>query len=387
MTSIKSLFRGTNPIIVKELRSRMRGPRAFILLTTSLLLMSGISYLLYKITLINVRYSGMPASPQVGQSLFAGLIFMEMVMICAITPAITAGSISGEKEKQTYEMLLATPLPTASILWGKLVSALSYVFVLLFAAVPLASLIFMFGGVTVWDMVKALVILIVTAILVGVIGLFCSALLGRTGRATVVSYAIVLGLTFAFPFASMAAQVFNNTTMARWLMAPSPLAALFSALSSIFNSSGGSALFSLIGWLFYSAISYQYDVTAIPRPIYHYSLPFFALLTVLLYVIACRLVLPVRRWKPKLKEWLFPTLVILAVIGATVAAFMLTADKYENAVQPGVEDLLKSSVMVEPAMNAGDIFTDEVTVNVVEITPTPTEYTGEPVTITAEPAP
>ena len=42
-----------NPIIVKELRSRMRGARAFITLTSVLILMALISYGLYKLVLIS----------------------------------------------------------------------------------------------------------------------------------------------------------------------------------------------------------------------------------------------------------------------------------------------------------------------------------------------
>jgi len=335
--------------------------------------------LLYKIALINSRYSGMPVSPQVGQALFTGLIFMEMVLICGITPAITAGAISGEKEKQTYEMLLATPLHPASILWGKLVSALSYVFLLLFAAVPLASLIFMFGGVTLKDMAKALVILGATAVMVGVIGLFFSALLGRSGRATVVSYAFLIFLTFFFPFIAMAAGMFSPSYSSygympiRWLMVPSPLAALFSSMASILNASGGNILFSLIGWLFWGAIQVPYDMTSVPRPIYHYSLPFFAVLSIILYFLASRLVLPVRRWKPRLKEWLIPLAVLLAVIGLTAFGYVSTAGSYENVVMP-TEAPIMEPFMSAPVVQDVEVVTVEVTLEAPtadEPTPTP----------------
>jgi hypothetical protein len=138
--------RELNPIIVKELRSRMRGARAFAILTASLTLMGGFGYALYRMTLAATQYTSSPISPQVGQMLFTGLAFMELMIIAAVTPSITAGEISGEKEKQTYEMLLTTPLSPSKILWGKLVASMSYVFLLVFAAVPMASLVFIFGG-------------------------------------------------------------------------------------------------------------------------------------------------------------------------------------------------------------------------------------------------
>ena len=146
----------TNPIIVKELRSRMRGGRLFATLTGALVLMVIISYGLYQATLAGSQYSSTPISPQVGQMLFIGLAFLELFIIAAVTPAITASEISSEKEKQTYEMLLTTPLDPTSILWGKLVASLSYIFILIFAAIPMASVIFIFGGVTSREMIQSL---------------------------------------------------------------------------------------------------------------------------------------------------------------------------------------------------------------------------------------
>ena len=99
MSLFKRLRPGLNPIIIKELRSRMRGWRAFAVLTAVLLLLGGISYLLYRIVLSSLRYSSTPLSPVIGQALFAGLSVVELLMICFVTPAITAGSISGEQER------------------------------------------------------------------------------------------------------------------------------------------------------------------------------------------------------------------------------------------------------------------------------------------------
>src|SRR5690606_21342955 len=102
-----------NPIIVKELRSRMRGVRAFATLTGIRIFRAAASYILYQLALTSSRYSGLPVSPQIGQALFTGLVFLELLLVCAVTPSVTAGAISGEQEKLTYEMLMATPLRPA----------------------------------------------------------------------------------------------------------------------------------------------------------------------------------------------------------------------------------------------------------------------------------
>ncbi len=194
MKGIRSWFT-PNPILVKELRSRMRGPRAFITLTIALLIMSGL--MIGLVSLLSAAASQVGSSllsPQIGQILFAALLIFEMLLVCTITPAVTAGAISTEREKQTFEMLQATPLGSVRLLWGKLLSALSYVFLIIFAAVPLASIVFLFGGVNLMQLLKGLLVLVVAAVTLGVYGLFLSAWLGRTGRATVVGFISVMVL-------------------------------------------------------------------------------------------------------------------------------------------------------------------------------------------------
>jgi ABC-2 type transport system permease protein len=324
-----------NPIIVKELRSRMRGARAFIILTGVLLLLGAVSYALYRIVLATSRYTTSPLSPQVGQTLFGGLAFLELMMVCFITPAVTSGAISSEQEKMTFEMLLATPLRPTSILLGKLVSSLSYVLLLIFAAVPMASLVFIFGGVAVRDMVKALVILMAVTVMLGVLGMFISAWLGRTGRATVLSYLVVLALLVGPVFVYILVAVLQQREPPRWILIPNPASALFSALSSTtsLNEMGPASILWILGmglsgnlW----GLIDQPGQFGIPRPLYHYTLPLYGLMTLGLYLLATRLVRPTRRWRIGWKAALAALLLFLLFGSAVALAFFSTADRYEK---------------------------------------------------------
>ena len=362
---LRRILPGINPIIVKELRSRMRGARAFLTLTGILLFMGGVSYLLYRMALATSTYSSAPLSPQIGQSLFITLAFIELLMVCTIAPAVTAGAISGEQEKLTYEMLLATPLRPASVLWGKLISALSYVLLLIFAAVPMASLFFIFGGVTTRDMLKALFIVIVIAVAFGVLGLFMSALLKRTSRATVLSYMIVALLSFGTIFVYVALSIITRTEPPRWILVPSPISALFSAIAPT-TSYGGSPL-SILSYLGMgmggnlsaltgSTISY----TSIPRPIYHYSLPFYGILAVVLYLLSSRLILPTRRWRIGWKNILMVLVLFLVIGGAVTTAFFATTDRYEKAIPVQESTPIftggdRSQVVIAPPVNTGSL--------------------------------
>jgi ABC-2 type transport system permease protein len=320
-----------NPIIVKELRSRMRGSRAFTTLTLVLVVLGLFSYALYHLVISATRYSGMPLSPQIGQVMFFGLAMVELLLISAITPAITASAISGEREKLTYEMLLATPLHPLQILWGKLFSSLSYVLILLFAAIPMASLVFIFGGVTLRDMLKTLAVLIVAAVLFGVIGLFMSALLGRSGRSIAFSYAVVLLILFGPLLAALFASILNQGEPPRWLLVPCPISALGSAMDPSVNLSNLSSLFWMLGSTFWVFGGSPISMSTIPRPLYHYSLPLYGLIILLLYLLSTRLVLPTQRWRIQWSQALIGLVLVLGYLGLVSIAFFSTANRYENA--------------------------------------------------------
>lgn len=188
-----------NPVMMKELRGRMRGVRAFVVLTVYLGLMSGFTALLYLIyTPIN-RATGSSAAGEVGRVLFMGIVGIELMLIVFIAPAFTAGAITGERERLTYDLLRTTLLSSPSFVIGKLESALSYVLLLLLAGIPLQSIAFLFGGVTELELILSFVILMVTAITLGTVGIFFSAWMPRTLSASVRAYTTTLVATFGAP--------------------------------------------------------------------------------------------------------------------------------------------------------------------------------------------
>ncbi len=189
---------GFSAVGVKELRGRMRGKRAFVLVTLYLIILGGFAWMVE--LLLERSFTGdfssvTYASAQIGRYVFVALLLLETLLVMLLAPAYTAGAISMEREKQTLDLLVATPISSLAIVLGKLVSALSYVFLLILSSIPLTALVFVFGGVAPEDVVKGYLMLLVTAIGLGCIGLFCSALFRRTQAATVVTYFVVLAIT------------------------------------------------------------------------------------------------------------------------------------------------------------------------------------------------
>jgi hypothetical protein len=191
-----------NPVMVKELRGRMRGIRAFLVLSVYLGLMSGFAMLLYLIYNSLARSSGSAAAGEIGRVLFVGIVGTELLLILFIAPAFTAGAITGERERQTYDLLRTTLLASPSFVIGKLESALGYIVLLLLAGIPLQSIAFLFGGVSELELILSFVILLVTAVALGTIGIYFSALLPRTLSASVRSYTVIVAAMFVGPFAA-----------------------------------------------------------------------------------------------------------------------------------------------------------------------------------------
>ena len=320
-----------NPIVIKELRARMRGGRPYLILSSYLLGLSLICFGVLRIFAAQASNGSMIISAQVGQGLFTALALALTLLITFLTPALTAGAISGEREQLTYDLLIATPLRPGRILAGKLIAALWYVLLLLFAVVPLGSIVLLFGGVAPRDLVKALLLLLLTMLASGMLGLLCSAIARRTLRATVMAYLIIMlliGGTYFYLIMRMATNQQGLPPTSR-AVAVSP----FSAMTSIVmrNGQGGMMVkrmdFAMGGMPFdanllldmppFNALSYglvDYNDPQGPQivPAYRYSYIGYLGFSVVCYWLASHFVQPRRRWRVGWHDLLM--LLVLAVV-------------------------------------------------------------------------
>jgi hypothetical protein len=248
-------------------------------------------------------------------------------------------------------MLLSTPLHPAKIVGGKLFSALSYVFLLIFAAIPVASLIYVFGGVSLRDMLKALIILIVVAITLGVLGIFMSTLAKRSLRATVISYILIFVLLFGSAVIYAIVGIIQNNVPPRWILVLNPVSALASALSNVTNTYNSIMGFIPILGADLSLLRGEtFGFDQIPRPLYHYSIPLYGFLSIFLYFLSTRLIMPAKKWKLSRKEILVFMSILFLLVAGTAGAYILTTDRYENAPITQNVDIPFSSAIREPAV-------------------------------------
>ena len=184
-----------NPIVAKEYRSRMRTWRSPLAMMVYVVLIAGLGYAMFSsMARSNSGFAG--SVPNYGLTLFKYLVVFQMVLITLVTPALTAGAISSERERQTIDLLFVTRIPPFSIIWGKLLASMSFVVLLLLLSVPIFSLVFLFGGIELDQVLYSFLVTIVAALALGLIGIAFSTWLRRTLAATVASYMAAFLLVF-----------------------------------------------------------------------------------------------------------------------------------------------------------------------------------------------
>ncbi|MEF3273754.1 MAG: ABC transporter permease [Chloroflexus sp.] len=300
-----------NPILVREARTRMRGIRPYLMLTIFLLLLIGSALGIYQYMNSQARTGMVVLSSHIGQALFRGLAFVEMLFIVLVAPALTSGAISSERERLTYDMLLATPLRPGQMLTGKLIGALSYLLLLIFASIPVFSTVLIFGGVELRILVWIMLLLGSAALFFGTIGLFCSSLFRRTTTATIASYTIVLLLCSVPLLIASVWQQFSNPmgqSPPPWLLYLNPLSAIVAVTTVIPASTLPDVpFFDIYDPFMVVPFLSQFNVGIVRytpegpvlMPVYRATLLGYWLLTFVLLWISSHCALPTRRWWPR----------------------------------------------------------------------------------------
>ena len=162
-----------NPILASSARRRMRSIRTPILITIygAMIFASGLGIAFGAFTSSTLSIFAM----REGVTAYAAMLVIQFAMILLIPPAMTAGSIAGERERQTLDMLLVTNTGSLRIVAGKLLESLGYVALLLVAALPTMCLTLITGGVTLADVLTGALFLLAGIILLFFAGKFLSA--------------------------------------------------------------------------------------------------------------------------------------------------------------------------------------------------------------------
>jgi len=248
---------GPNPVLMRELRTNLRHLRTFALIAFYVVLLSCIALVDFPAgSDIDFQADGGAK----GRELFSWLVWGQVGLVLLLIPALATGILAQERERQTLEPLLLTPLTPLQVVWGKAGGVLSVVGLLLLSTMPLTSLCFLLGGVANGEFIMAYGGIFGLAVFTTAFGLYCAARWPGATRSMMMCYLLlpvalalvaaffVLGSIFAGIFALFllgwwAVQFWNSRASSPfakrlgaiypsliWILMPSCYIALFVAM-------------------------------------------------------------------------------------------------------------------------------------------------------------
>ena len=182
-----------NAVYKNEMKANVRSVRFFLVLFAFNSILSALSFLAFAGIMNQSRYFGQISGLT---NIYSPMAYIELAMFMLIIPTITAGSITGEKERKTLDLLLISKMTPFSIIIGKLEAAIHIVRILAISSLPVLSIVFIFGGIQWWDLFILLLTLIITGFFLGSIGIFFSTISRRTTTSTVLTYFTIIILVF-----------------------------------------------------------------------------------------------------------------------------------------------------------------------------------------------
>ncbi len=185
-----------NPVIEKELRIKMRGWRSPALLAVYLAILGLVIFFGFFENIFDIGYSFRTFNPRTAYNVYNALASFQLVLLTLIVPAVTAGAISGERERQTLDLMLCTNFSPLSIIIGKIAVSIAQIMLLIVASMPILGTVFLFGGVRITDLLLLIAYYLATALMVASIGIFFSTLFKKTSVANILTYLTLMFLHF-----------------------------------------------------------------------------------------------------------------------------------------------------------------------------------------------
>lgn len=246
-----------NPILISSARRRMRSFRTCLIATVYGLALLGL-------VALSLWEYGQPtlsiADMSGGISTYSMLVIAQFVLIVLVAPAMTAGAISGERERQTLDLILVTGTGSFRIVLGKLLESFLFLALLIVTGLPFMAVVMLSGGITLSQLFQSVLFLLVSSFAALSVGIFCSSIFKRTAASTVFSYLCVfaIGVLTLIPLFLLRTtpqlRVFVNNIPLIQSVSRADVLGMFPAMLLVNPGIGLFALITAQGDMFYSAM-------------------------------------------------------------------------------------------------------------------------------------
>ncbi|MBL8823863.1 MAG: ABC transporter permease subunit [Planctomycetia bacterium] len=188
LSMITDLF---GPIFAKEMVEMSRRWRYYqnrILFGAVVLL---VLWLVYEESQWMVRIQGkttVATLARMAEHFFLGYLWVQYLAVYIFVPFFLTGVISGEREQKTLDLLFTTQLTNREIIFGKLLSRVVSMVLLILSGVPIVAMTMLFGGVNAQVFVHALIATMVALLYVSSFAIYFSTTTKTTLGALIRTY-------------------------------------------------------------------------------------------------------------------------------------------------------------------------------------------------------
>lgn len=183
----KAIGDHTNPVMIKELRTRALGRGHWMMRLIGACLIVSLALML-----MAARWTA--AKPEQIGYLGGALVIFQMALVLLITPALSSGLIAVEVESRGWQLLQVTRLSPLSIVIGKLLSVVMTVVLLLLATIPGYAVLLVIDAGYTDRVIGVLISLVLTAAFALMLGAACSSIVKRTAVSTTLAYLLIVVL-------------------------------------------------------------------------------------------------------------------------------------------------------------------------------------------------
>jgi len=177
VNSLKTFFID-NPVLIREIRSRMRGTRMLIFISVYILIVCTVTFLYTLFTLNQLSLS--PTNPNqlsnIGGTIYKIILSVSTFIVVVFAPMSLSGVVAGEKEKQTFDFIRVTTISSWRYILGYILANTLFITLLIFCTLPVVSLSFVFGGVSPDEVIYSYVLLVCLSFLLSSLAIMISTL-------------------------------------------------------------------------------------------------------------------------------------------------------------------------------------------------------------------
>ncbi len=180
-----------NPIVKKDVRVQARSMK----ICWGLFAYESILALVFFLTMVMIRQNSVYSINNIYSTLvwlYPALAVTQFIVLGLTVPVRTASAISGEKERQTFDIMMTTSMTPFSVIMGKVLTAIVQSMLFVIASMPIMALSFVIGGMSWSYLFWFLAIAILISLFSASIGILCSSFCKKSVTAVILSYVFYL---------------------------------------------------------------------------------------------------------------------------------------------------------------------------------------------------